>query len=180
MWRHRGALRATLTLFTIGLISGGMLTASAIWAVAGFVDWVPTSLGTAAVFATGALVLAQESRLIHIKLPANHRQVPQEVFTNGPYRAAMQFGFELGTGVRTYLPSSVPYLLVTALLLLRPPLAVALLAGASFGLGRAAMAIVRTMSPDPEEWDIRLHARLKYVRPGAALTSVAAIAVLIA
>jgi transposase-like protein len=39
------------------------------------------------------------------------RQVPQDVFARGLYRAALQFGFEMGTGVRTYVPATTPYLL---------------------------------------------------------------------
>jgi hypothetical protein len=126
----------------------------------------------------GLVVVAQELRLLHLKLPANHRQVPQEIFEKGPYWSAVQFGFELGTGVRTYLPSAIPYLLLAAIVLLQASLQVALLAGALFGLGRAAMALSRTASQDSGNWDLHLRYRLRVIQPLAAVASLVACATL--
>jgi hypothetical protein len=171
-------LSLALPLFTVGLAAGGVTSTVVIWAASGLVSHVADPVAAAILVAVGLFVLAQETRLTRVRLPNNRRQVPQEVFTDGPYRAAVQFGFELGTGVRTYLPSSVPYLLVVALLLLQPTLGHAVVAGASFGLGRAAMTAARNASPDVDRWDIRLRDRLRAVQPAAALTGIAAVAIL--
>ena len=77
-----------------------------------------------------------------IALPEARRQIPSQVFTNGIQRGAYQFGFEMGTGVRTYVPSIAPYILLLAVFLVRPTLATALLAGIGFGLGRAIPMMV--------------------------------------
>jgi hypothetical protein len=155
-----------------------MTSASVAWLISGLATPLDDVTRIGILVTVSAIVLAQELRLIRLRLPASHRQVPQEVFTNGPYRAAMRFGFELGTGVRTYLPSSVPYLLLTALLVLQPPLGLALLAGASFGLGRASMAAFRTASSSHDRWDEQLRTRLGLIQPVSAFTGISACAML--
>jgi hypothetical protein len=160
-------------------MAGGITSALVLWAISGLLSYVEEVVRLAALLVIALLVVSQETKLVHLRFPANHRQVPQEAFASGPYRAAVRFGFELGTGVRTYLPSSVPYLLAAALLLVPPALILAVLAGASFGLGRAAMAAFRLASPDTDRWDERLTARLRYIPPGAALTGVGSLVILV-
>ena len=52
-------------------------------------------------------------------------------------RGAYRFGLELGTGLRTYVPSVAPYILVLVVLLTQLTLANALLVAIGFGFGRA-------------------------------------------
>lgn len=160
-------------------MAGGVTSALVLWVMSGVVGHVEELVRLAALLVIAVLVVSQETKLVHLRFPANHRQVPQEVFANGPHRAAVQFGFELGTGVRTYLPSSAPYLLAAALLLVPPTLFLAVLGGASFGLGRATMAAFRSASPDTDRWDERLTARLRYIQPGAAIAGVGSLVILV-
>ena len=55
---------------------------------------------------------------------------------------AFRFGFELGTGVRTYIPSTAPYILLLVIVATNPPLGLALAAGLGFGVGRAAPLMI--------------------------------------
>jgi hypothetical protein len=174
VWRHRGTTAIALPLFALGLAAGGSVSSIALWGISGLFTPIADLWKISALFLVGVVVVGQEVGFLRLKLPANKRQVPQEVFTNGPYRAAVRFGFELGTGVRTYLPSSVPYLLATAVILLQPHFLHALVAGLSFGLGRASMALLRTASPDPDGWDTVLRHRLRLIQHAAALTAVLA------
>lgn len=82
----------------------------------------------------------------------------------------------MGTGVRTYVTSTAPYFVLLALVLLvaSPPLAVGI--GASFGLGRALMAVERSLSFDGREWDQRLGARVAWVAPACSSSSALALA----
>jgi hypothetical protein len=168
-----------VSLFTAGLMVGGVLSATVAWVAAGVLGSVPRPVRITTLVLIGLAVVAQELRLIHVKLPANHRQVPQEIFDKVPYWSALQFGFELGTGVMTYLPSAVPYLLLAAIVFLQAPLHVALVAGASFGLGRAAMALSRTASQDSGSWDLSLRDRLRIIQPLAGVASLVACATLL-
>lgn len=168
-----------LLVFTLGLMAGGTVSAMTVWALSGLTRWVPAWAAAATVLTFGAAVLGHELKLIRLKLPANHRQVPQEVYTSGPYWSNLQFGFELGTGVRTYLPSTTPHLLALALLLLHVPLTIAIIAGASFGMGRAAMTWSRTTSPDPAKWETTLNKRMRIMQPASALTALAVLATLL-
>jgi hypothetical protein len=90
--------------------------------------------------AIGALLLRRLGWL-RFPVPQNARQIPQDVFAQHPTKAAARFGFELGTGVRTYLPSSLPYLGVLIILLLRPPYLGALAIGLGFGLARGLVPV---------------------------------------
>jgi hypothetical protein len=78
--------------------------------------------------------------------------VPSTVIGTGGQAGALQFGFEMGTGVRTHMPSNLPYLPLVTVLLVGNWVA-ALLAGLGFGLGRAAMALGRHHSGDAAWWD---------------------------
>jgi hypothetical protein len=103
------------------------------------------------------------------KLPQNRRQIPREVFNRSLSSAGLQFGFELGTGVRTYLPTASPYLLATLIVLLQPGWYAAIAAGAGFGLGRALMPVLRTWSGDGPKWDVLLQRRLGWAPASISL-----------
>jgi hypothetical protein len=104
------------------------------------------------VVATTLFVLAGECRLHRVTLPHRRAQVPSAVIGTGEQAGALQFGFEMGTGVRTHMPSNLPYLPLVMVLLVGN-WAAALLAGLGFGLGRAAMALGRHYSGDTTWWD---------------------------
>lgn len=85
----------------------------------------------------------------------NGRAVPQTII-NGPWIAApLQFGFEMGTGVRTFMPTALPHALLV-LIALSGGIGPGLLAGVGFGAGRAAMPVVRGWSRSPSRWDAAL------------------------
>ena len=112
--------------------------------------WV--RLGLIAVLAV--VVVGNETGVVRVPLPQNARQVPSAVIADGGRAGAWQFGFEMGTGLRTYMTSTLPHLaaLTVALLASWP---YALLAGAAFGAGRAVMPLVRIGWGDGADWDRR-------------------------
>ncbi len=97
-------------------------------------------------------VLTGECGLHRVRLPHRRTQVPSTVIAAGGDAGALRFGFEMGTGVRTHMPSNLPYLPLTAVLLVGG-WAAAVAAGLGFGLGRAAMALGRHHSHDAPWWD---------------------------
>lgn len=113
------------------------------------------------IVAVALFVLAGECGLHRVTLPHRRAQVPSTVIAAGGDAGALRFGFEMGCGVRTHMPSNLPYLPLMAVLLVGS-WAAAVAVGLGFGLGRAAMALGRHHSRDTPWWDRQwqLHERL--------------------
>lgn len=165
-----------LARFTAGLLAGGVLTALGLWLLSGLARPAPPAGRYGVVLAVALLGVLRDAGLVRLRLPQNSRQVPREVLRPGLAGGVLRFGFELGTGVRTYVSSSSPYVVAVALLLSAPSPLVAALAGAGFGAGRAATPLARHASGAGDRWDRLLQARLRLL----VLTGGAAIALLLA
>jgi hypothetical protein len=132
---------------------------------------MPPTVRAGLIVATALFVLAGECGLHRVTLPHRRAQVPSTVIGTGGRAGALQFGFEMGTGGRTHMPSNLPYLPLVAVLLIGN-WAAALLAGLGFGLGRAAMALGRHHSRDTTWWD---HQWQRHQRPLRITLTLAAI-----
>lgn len=97
-------------------------------------------------------VLAGELGLHSVSLPHTRSQVPSAVIGEGSDAGALRFGYEMGTGLRTFMPSNLPYVALTAAVFLADWWQ-ALLAGLGFGLGRTWMALGRHYGRDVDRWD---------------------------
>jgi hypothetical protein len=117
-----------------------MLTGMTAWVLSGFAAPLPSPVRAGTIAAGAVVIWLCERGLFsgRISLPQAKRQIPAEVFGRGLVRGAFRFGFELGTGVRTYMTSPVPYLLLLAILLGHLTLACALCVAVGFASGRAA------------------------------------------
>jgi hypothetical protein len=150
--------------------------------VAGAVGALPQALLPApvryALFAlVAAPVLLREVGLVRFGVPQNARLVPEDVQHLRRW-GALQFGFEMGTGMRTYSPSALPHLVLAAVLLVVPlPAAFALAAG--FALGRLAMPVLSNAWSDDGSWTQVWAGAERVVRPLLALTCVGALTVAI-
>jgi hypothetical protein len=123
------------------------------------------------------LGVLRELGAVRIRLPQNSRQVPQAVLQRDVLRGSFQFGFELGTGVRTFVSASAPYVLAAAVLLAGQPL-VGVLAGLGFGAGRALTPLLRRASGAEAGWDAALRARLRVLTGTASVATLAAFVLL--
>ena len=125
--------------FFAGTTSGALLSAFTLWALSGFFSYLNpgTRVVTLAIGAALVWVLKQMPGTLPLSLPENKRQIPAHIFGQPPTRAAMNFGFQLGTGVRTYVPVPAPYVLPLLLLVGWVPLGVAVSLAVGFGFGRA-------------------------------------------
>ncbi|MQA26892.1 MAG: hypothetical protein GEU94_15850, partial [Micromonosporaceae bacterium] len=95
---------------------------------------LPAPARVAAVAGLAVFVVAGEFGLHRVSLPHRRKQVPTSVINQGSRFGALQFGYEMGTGMRTHMPSNLPYIaLVSTLLITTWPQA--LLVGLGFGLG---------------------------------------------
>src|SRR5437016_3767738 len=125
-----------LVVFSLGLLLGGVMSASAAWIVSGVGQSIPSGWRIGLLGAAAFFVLLRDFRVISFWLPEPLRQVPRSIFQRGLTLAAFQFGIELGTGLRTYLTSTVPYLLAVGIIFAGESYLAAAIAGLGFGLGR--------------------------------------------
>src|SRR5262245_43916303 len=98
---------------------------------------VPPAGQVGLIVAVALFVLAGECGLHGVSLPHRRAQVPSTVIASGADAGALRFGFEMGCGIRTHMPSNLPYLPLVAVFLASTWPA-ALATGFGFGLGRAA------------------------------------------
>ncbi|MGW1542018.1 hypothetical protein ACWCPM_17600 [Streptomyces sp. NPDC002309] len=147
-------------MFTLGLLAGGVLTAGVLWLLSGLFTPLPAGVRQGLILAAASAAALRDAGRLTLRLPQNARQIPQDVLRRHLARGALQFGFELGTGVRTYVSASAPYAIAVAVLLSGGSSAPALAAGLGFGAGRALTPALRRLSGDGENWDDRLARRL--------------------
>jgi hypothetical protein len=144
---------------------------------------LPATVRFGVIAAAALFILAGECGLHRVVLPHRRAQVPSTVIASGGDAGALRFGFEMGSGVRTHMPSNLPYLPLLAVLLVSSWPA-ALVSGLGFGLGRAAMALGRHYSRDGTWWDSQWQRHERAVRLSLALlatrlTTLLAIAVIV-
>jgi hypothetical protein len=169
-----------LLVFSVGLLIGGAVSATVLWLLSGLAEPLPRAAAVLAMLVAALLGVLRDAKLIRIPLPQNARQVPQSVLQRGLVGGGLQFGFELGTGVRTYVSSTAPYVVALALLLSRPSLPTAVAVGLGFGAGRAITALVRRWSGlSVDAWGRHLGARIDLAIVAASSAVLATLAVLL-
>ena len=99
------------------------------------------------------VALARDVGLVRFWLPENRRQVRQTVLRLLPVIGDAMFGFELGTGARTYVPATAPYLAAVAVIVASDGFVPGLVAGAGFGLGRGLVVVDRMLRRNRQGWD---------------------------
>lgn len=136
---------------------------------------VPAPVRVAFLGAAALAVLARELGLWRFTVPENARLVPEDVQHRAQW-GALQFGFEMGTGMRTYSPSALPHLVLAAVVLV-VPLSVAPLVAAGFAAGRFAMPVLSNAWSDDGAWTAVWAAAQPLVRPVLASACVGALSV---
>ncbi|MDN5860218.1 MAG: hypothetical protein L0H84_16530 [Pseudonocardia sp.] len=123
--------------------------------------------------AAAAAVLAREIGLVSFPVPENARLVPEDVQHLREW-GALQFGFEMGTGMRTYSPSALPHLVLIAVALV-VPFPAAFAGAVGFAIGRLAMPLESIAWSDDGAWS-RVWSRAEpVVRPLLACVCVGAL-----
>jgi hypothetical protein len=177
-WRAPVRQGQVLAVFSAGLLLGGTLTATVLWLLSGLAAPLPEAVRTGLILGVAVLGVAREAGWVRIPLPQNARQIAQEVLRARVRRGALQFGFELGTGVRTFVSASAPYVVALGLLLAHQDAATTILTGTGFGVGRAATAATRYASRH-DEWDDRRLTRMRPLTNAIAVTVLVSLAVLL-
>jgi hypothetical protein len=170
VWRD-----SSRSYFTAGLVAGGVAISSVAVVLGSLLlPVLPPAVRVGVIAAVALFVLAGECGLHRMMLPHRRAQVPSAVIASGGDAGALRFGFEMGCGVRTHMPSNLPYLPLVAVMLLSTWPA-ALASGLGFSLGRAAMALGRHYSRDGIWWDSQWERHQRLIRISLALGAVALI-----
>jgi hypothetical protein len=149
-----GRDRSHLAWFAAGALMGGATTGVLVGIAALLVPALPPIVAIALVALAAVLVLLRDTGLVAVPFPQNQRQVRQSVLQMQPASGAVMFGFELGTGARTFMTGAAPYVAIIAALVADGPGPLpAVLAGAGFGLGRGLVPIDRKLHGDWSRWE---------------------------
>jgi len=160
--------RTTAAWFVVGAVLGGATLGASMAALAAGVHALRLSPAVAGSIAAGALAIAALSDLEvgGVHLPGHHRQVNErwlDRFRAWVYGAG--FGWQIGTGLGTYIMTAAVYLLILLGALTASP-AAALVLGSLFGLVRGLCVLLgrRITSPGALQ---EFHRRFAEVGPRA-------------
>ncbi len=158
--------RTTATWFVAGATAGGACLGLLMAGGAALVVLAGMSAG-ARVWAVGLAALvaaASDSRLFGRGLPVHHRQVNERWLDEyRPWVYGAGFGWQIGTGLVTYVTSSAVYLLVVLGMLTGSPVA-GLLLGTGFGVLRG-LAVLLTARISSTVELLSFHRRFEAARP---------------
>ncbi len=147
--RRPGRQLTTLLAFAVGATAGGITTATVAWSFGGLSRPLPEPVRWGVLGVVFLLGLTRDLGLRSIPLPQRGWQVPRDAFNRSFVAGAARFGFELGLGFRTYVPSALPYVLLASILLVGPAYPPALALGIGFGLSRGLVPVFRIATRDP-------------------------------
>jgi MFS family permease len=163
--RSRGHSYAwSMCWYLIGATAGGACLGACLSAGSGVLSAVGLPRGVESILTAVALVvgLAGDARLI--RLPDRPRQVNERWLERyRPWAYSSGFGWQIGTGVATYVMTDATYALIVASMLVLTPLS-ALAMGTMFGLVRGACLLVGSSVTTPGKLR-SLHARLARLAP---------------
>jgi hypothetical protein len=147
-----------------GLLLGGVAAALALVVVGSLVRApLPVPVRYAAAAVAAVALLAREFGIVRFPVPQNARQVPQFV-ARVPFWGTLQFGAEMGTGMRTFSPTGLPHIVAVAILLFAAVPA-AVLAGVGFAAGRTLMLLTFLAARDRAAADDAFTTTLPGLRP---------------
>lgn len=147
--------------FAAGNLTGGAITGLLLAVIGGFVSWIEAPIRLWMFWGVGLGLVIYDLRASRVQLWQTARQIPQEVFTSDLRWAACRFGFEYGTGLRTFLTSAAPYILACAVIMNGVLPLTGLVLGAAFGVGRS-FSLLQYQVKKKENWQdaVQRQARL--------------------
>ena len=167
--------RSTALWFVAGAVAGGVTLGAVIALLAGAVHslHLPTTVLGSAAFGAALLAAASDAGIGGVRVPIHRRQVNERWLDQ--YRAWVYgsgFGWQIGTGLSTYITTAAVYLMVVLGALTAAPVT-ALVIGAGFGVVRGLAVLMTRNLTVPA--DLRaFHRRFADVGPVVGRAVVAA------
>jgi hypothetical protein len=179
VWRTTWTGRLSVATFGFGAWCGALCTLFALWLLSGLFAPIAPTVRAGLLLVIGVIAVVRDLEWISVPLPQAARQIPREVLQHGPVRGAWQFGFELGTCVRTFMTGSAPYVVAAAVLLLRPEPTEVAIAAAGVALGRT-LPVVQAIGADRERLFADMTAAQRTLTVATAVLTLCSFAVLAA
>lgn len=178
MWRTSPVGRWSPLAFVIGAFCGAACSALVLWLLSGLLEPFGPTLRGVLLVGLGLAAVARDFGLLPVELPQSARQIPREVLALGPLLGAFRFAFELGTGVRTFLTGSAPYVLAAAILLLGPDVGTVMCASAGLAIGRT-LPVIQALGECSSAWDSTLARSRTTVRRTTVILTVVSLTSLV-
>ena len=166
--------RATAAWFIGGAAAGGATLGGAVAVAAAGVHALHLSDGAAGAVALAAVLVAavSDSGALGVRLPIHRRQVNERWLDQyRPWVYGAGFGWQIGTGLATYITTATVYLVIVLGALTAAP-ALALGLGLAFGTLRG-LAVLLTRTLDRPGALVAFHRRFAAAGPPVARTVVA-------
>jgi hypothetical protein len=158
--------RSTAMWFVVGGTVGGATLGAAMAGLAGVVRSVDPSPTVVGLLAVGAALIAaaSDAGIVGFRLPIHRRQVNERWLDQyRPWVYGGGFGWQIGSGLATYITTAAVYLVVVLGALTADPVA-ALAVGTGFGLLRGSAVLLTRRMTDPSALR-RFHRRFQLVGP---------------
>ena len=160
----------------VGLAAGGTLSGIGIGLLAALLPWTPTA-GSAVVVAAVAVSLAVYDLVIgKVDLPQRRSLIPQEVFFRGHELGFLRFGIAFGSGMRTFVTSASPYIVIAMMLGVAVSFTQVVIAGLAFGAGRAIGPLQAVLAEEAYWSDDLTRTARPVERSGSVLAAAVAVA----
>lgn len=167
--RGRGhSYRPAAAWFIAGAIAGGLCLGAAVAGLAALVaaTGLPAAARAAAALVAATIALCSDSPTVPIEVPIHRRQVNErwlDHYRTWVYGAG--FGWQIGTGLATYVTSAGVYLMIALAALTGAPW-VALAIGAIHGTARGMGVLVSARVKTPDDL-LLLHRHISSLAPAA-------------
>ena len=161
-----------LAAFAAGASLGGLATLVVAHVLGGLVSWVPAGVRAGAVAVAGVVVLAQALGVADVPVPQRRAMIPIGRFDRRAGAAQFLFGLELGSGLRTFLPSLAPHLVAAFVLAHVVPLWGLPVLAVGWGVGRSLPLVARLGDGRRGGWAGQPALTSRAARLGAVLTVV--------
>lgn len=126
---------------------GALVPVAIVLVARGLVSPLPSHVRFWMFLVGGGAIAVGQVVLGRCPLPSRQWQIPAEWILGRNAAGAFQFGWVLGAGLFTYVPSCAAHILAIALLLLPLNLDALFVAGVGFAFGRSAEMLARTHTP---------------------------------
>lgn len=137
-----------IAVFSFGLELGALASAGALLVANGLLTPLRTSVGYSylLVVAVAIFALLRDAGIVRVPSLTFHRQVARNVLARFGLWGLFQFGAELGSGVRTNVVATTPYVLGAALLTLSVGPQEAAAAASGFAASRGVPFVYRAIA----------------------------------